>query len=232
MQFLGMLMPVLAFVAFAAYVWLLVVAFKESALWGVLVLLFSPITAIIFAVKYWNEAKKPFLVYVGSGAASLAIVFMMFAVVGGQMMQMAAEVQEEVSDELARAQQASEPVQEPATTTPPIEAEVHQPDDAGDTPGVVTTDAVATLRQEPTAESTTANTTRVSRRGARIALANIESHKGEKMRIVTSDGNDFVARYLGRQDGQLEFEKTMRAGTFAVFLSNHEIESLEKYKDR
>jgi len=231
MQFLGMLMPLLGFVAFAAYVWLVVVAFKESALWGVLVLLFSPITAIIFAIKNWDEAKKPFLVYVGSGAASLAIVFMMFAMVGGQMMQMAAEVQEEMSEELA-AQQASEPVHEPAPVPAPIQAQVHQTDDPDDTPEVVTTDSVATLRQDPGTKSTAVSTTHVTRRGDRIALSNIESHVGQKLRVETSDGSDFVGRYLGRHDDQLEFEKTMRAGTFTVFMSSHEIESLEKYKER
>jgi hypothetical protein len=237
MQFLGILMPVLGLVVFAAYVWLLVVAFKESALWGVLVLLFSPITAIIFAIKYWDQAKKPFLVYVGSGAASLAIVFMMFAMVGGQMMQMAAEVQDQMGDELADAQQASAPVPEAAVPTPPIQAEVHQTGDAGDTTevvttDVVTTDAVATPRQEPAMVSTAVSTTRVTRRGDRIALSNIESHIGEKMRVETNEGSEFVGHYLGRRDDQLEFEKSMRSGSFSVFIGSHEIKSLEKYKER
>jgi hypothetical protein len=233
MQFLGMLMPVLGLVAFAAYVWLLVVAFKESALWGVLVLLLSPITAIVFAIKYWDRAKKPFLVYVGSGAASLAIVFMMFVMVGGQMMQMAAEVQEGVSEELANAQPASEPIEEPSAPAMPVQAEVHQPGDDGAEPEMVTVETTDALPQEPQQqEPEPVAPTHVTRRGDRIPVSQIESHVGEKMRVAMTDDSDFVGRYLGRRDGQLEFEKTLGAGSFSVFVSSHEIASLQKYKER
>jgi hypothetical protein len=48
------------------YIWLTVVAFKRSVPWGLLVLLFSPITAIIFALTNWFDARKPFLIYIAS----------------------------------------------------------------------------------------------------------------------------------------------------------------------
>lgn len=41
-------------------VMLLIQAFKVSVLWG-LVYLFVPFGAIVFIVKFWDDAKRPFL---------------------------------------------------------------------------------------------------------------------------------------------------------------------------
>jgi len=38
----------------------LIVAFKESVLWGVLCLL--PVFPLVFLLAHWDEAKKPFFV--------------------------------------------------------------------------------------------------------------------------------------------------------------------------
>ncbi len=57
------------------FIWLVVVGFQRSILWGILIFLFSPITAIIFSIMYWYEAKKPFLIYLIS-----SIVFVVGAV--------------------------------------------------------------------------------------------------------------------------------------------------------
>ena len=78
MRLLSLLLPLISLVCFAAFIWLVVVAFKRSPLWGVLVFLFSPITAIIFAIQNWQESKKPFLVYIGSCAAMFAVFIAFF----------------------------------------------------------------------------------------------------------------------------------------------------------
>jgi hypothetical protein len=41
----------------------LVIAFRESVLWGILCLL--PFFPVVFLLSHWDEAKKPFLVSVG-----------------------------------------------------------------------------------------------------------------------------------------------------------------------
>ena len=46
------------------------------------------IAAIIFAVQHWRMCKTPFIVYMGSSAASFLVFMMMFA----GMMKMAAEM--------------------------------------------------------------------------------------------------------------------------------------------
>ncbi len=58
----------------AAFVWLLVIAFRESTLWG-LACLFIPFVALIFVMKFWDQAKLPFFgCLAGSALGVLAAV--------------------------------------------------------------------------------------------------------------------------------------------------------------
>ena len=43
-------------------VWLLIEAFRISFLWGI-ACIFIPLVSFIFAISYWDRAKKPFIVY-------------------------------------------------------------------------------------------------------------------------------------------------------------------------
>lgn len=52
-------------------IWLIVAAFKESLIWGLLVLLVNP-AGLIFALTNWEKGGKPFLL-------NVAGVVMMFA---------------------------------------------------------------------------------------------------------------------------------------------------------
>ncbi len=54
------LMVVGGLASLGAYVWLLVIAFRESAVWG-LVCLFIPFAVLVFGFKFWNDSKIPFL---------------------------------------------------------------------------------------------------------------------------------------------------------------------------
>lgn len=49
--------------AFVGGIWLLVVIFKESVLWGVLSLIFGPVS-LVFVVMHWDISKKPFLIQI------------------------------------------------------------------------------------------------------------------------------------------------------------------------
>lgn len=61
-------MEILGFLLFGAGIllsivtgiWLLVLAFQESPLWGVLCLLLNP-AMLVFVIMHWQETKKPFL---------------------------------------------------------------------------------------------------------------------------------------------------------------------------
>lgn len=56
-------------------IWLLVVTFKISILWGLLSL-FIPICSLIFVIMHWQETKKPFL-YNLAGVALMVIAVVM-----------------------------------------------------------------------------------------------------------------------------------------------------------
>ncbi|MBA7630847.1 hypothetical protein ES703_38372 [subsurface metagenome] len=45
---------------FAAYIWFLVIVFKEDLLWGFACLLVQPV-ALIFLILHWHKCKRPFL---------------------------------------------------------------------------------------------------------------------------------------------------------------------------
>jgi len=50
-------------IALVGLVWLLVITFKTSVLWG-LGSLFIPIVSLVFVVMHWDETKRPFLIQV------------------------------------------------------------------------------------------------------------------------------------------------------------------------
>jgi len=74
----AVLILVFAVLNLLGFFWLTIVAFQRSMLWGVMVLLFSPISAIVFALTNWFNAAKAFLVYI--------ISFLLFAGTGVYML--------------------------------------------------------------------------------------------------------------------------------------------------
>jgi len=56
--------------------WLIVSAFTRSVLWGILVLLFSPLAAIAYGITNFRDAKLPFLLYLASAVFAIAAFFM------------------------------------------------------------------------------------------------------------------------------------------------------------
>ena len=55
-------------------IWLVVLAFRESALWG-LAALFVPFGKLAFVVTHWEEAKTPFLTSICATVVLVGIVF-------------------------------------------------------------------------------------------------------------------------------------------------------------
>ncbi|MEO8000615.1 MAG: hypothetical protein ABI644_01980 [Arenimonas sp.] len=52
-------------------IWLLVITFQTSILWG-LASLFIPIVSLIFVIMHWEETKKPFLIELAGIAIMVA----------------------------------------------------------------------------------------------------------------------------------------------------------------
>ena len=81
MAILGMLLVGIGWLTAAVGgIWILVLAFQKSVVWG-LGCFFVPFVVIIFAIQNWGEAKRPFLIQIGGIA--LAMLGMAIAAAGG-----------------------------------------------------------------------------------------------------------------------------------------------------
>ena len=115
------LLLLLAFITFVTFIWLVVAAFKKSPLWGFLVLFLSPITAIIFGIKNWKDAKIPFLAYILSNTVSVVFLLSMAFLMGGIGLEEFQKAQQEFELGTAQPQQQPQvvvrqkPVTKPAT---------------------------------------------------------------------------------------------------------------------
>lgn len=95
----GLFSIILLLIGLASFIWLVIVAFRESAVWGLLVFLFSPISAAAFSIYHWEEAKKPFLVYLTATIIFIAMFFNAFNKMGGLEM---IEATQQAADQLER----------------------------------------------------------------------------------------------------------------------------------
>ncbi len=57
-------------------IWFLVVAFRESILWG-LGCIFIPFVSLFFLIIHWKDASKPFFVSLLGNGIILASIFLM-----------------------------------------------------------------------------------------------------------------------------------------------------------
>jgi hypothetical protein len=83
MNLLTLTTQILGATSMLALVWLSVRAFSKHFGWGLGVLLLSPFTATAFGLKYWNEEKKPFLVYIMTTLGFLSLALYLFSAWGG-----------------------------------------------------------------------------------------------------------------------------------------------------
>lgn len=94
MTFLNLVGFVVGLIALVAFVLLIIAGFKRSVLWGIVVLLI-PLGTLIYALKYWQEVKKPFLVFFSANMVSYAIFYYFFSQIGGMdMINMAQKIED------------------------------------------------------------------------------------------------------------------------------------------
>jgi 4-amino-4-deoxy-L-arabinose transferase-like glycosyltransferase len=256
MKLLGLLMPILTLVALVAFIWLTVVAFKRSMLWGFLVLLLSPITAVIFAVKYWQESKKPFLIYAGSVAGCFVIVISMITFMGGfAMMAMANAAQQgelnneqiyqftgdtlntiENSGMLDEQEQAdmrdikkaflNVTDEEQPAETNALQAAVEAVPASSEQ--TRTTDTVRTLkvRSEPAPKPAPT----VVAPGGIIPMRQAGNYVGKRLRVKLRDGHEYEGTLASWNSEDLQLDHHLPGGVVAIHLVRSEIRSLQLAK--
>lgn len=80
--------------SFIGFLWLAIVAFKRGVGWGLAVLLLSPITAIVFSLLNWFDARKAFILYISTFLLSFGTLIYIYSEVGlGTMEQITAKMQ-------------------------------------------------------------------------------------------------------------------------------------------
>lgn len=103
MGFLAILLPITSLVCLVGFIWLVRNAFRTSIGWGLAVLFLSPFSALFYAIKNWQDARKPFLVYSGSiaaGTAALVLVLVLGTMGGFEAASMANDMRNgELTDE-------------------------------------------------------------------------------------------------------------------------------------
>jgi len=212
-------------VAFASFVWLLVVAFKTHVGWG-LAVLFLPLAPIVFAIKHWQASKKPFLLNLGSSVASLTLFFAAGGVAVMTAAGMAAESAamgepssdmlatpdpEEIADDVAEADPGN--VEEPAPAPAPSKA-------VGLEPSSPSMEAIEATLAVPTAP-------RPRRIHGEIAVDQIDqSHVGNPLRVASRSGLNTLAVLTAVSPSELTFEREVGGGTIEFVLRRDEIESV------
>jgi hypothetical protein len=70
-------------IAMVTLIWLAIRAFKRNILWGLAVLLLSPLGALVFGIRHWNDEKKPLSAYFTSFGTALVLSLYVFTAWGG-----------------------------------------------------------------------------------------------------------------------------------------------------
>ena len=89
---LNILLLIVGIASLVAFGFLLVSSFKRSVLWGLGVLL-VPFVTFFYGIKFWQEVKKPFLIYLGTNTLSMIMACYLFLQLGGmQAIEMAGKI--------------------------------------------------------------------------------------------------------------------------------------------
>ena len=235
-------------IAFAANIWLLVVAFQRSVLWG-LAVFFIPFAVIVFAIMYWQDAKKPFLIMlvssIGLGVSAAMMIPAMDAeqlagvmqgVQSGQIKPNEAFEQYDKQDAMAEEPMAIDETAKPMAMTanagdamadPVAKQTKEQPKDAPQeeevspfpSPGKVKPDPLAVKKQK--AESPT----------IRVKLESIGTYTGRYFIITTKDGNQHRGLLKKVSDSSLFMSRKLYGGNFDFVVSRKKVAHVDMLKE-
>ncbi len=236
---LALLASLVGIVLLVSYVWLAVVAFQRRVLWGVLVLLLSPITAIIFAFKYWVEAKKPFLVYIVCFTLYFAYSGYMFVHMGGpEMLDMADRIEHgELTEEDAlnfiegtmdRMDSSGLLDVQEKQDLAKMQAMFNELKD--DYQPSADLDGPSSANPAPQSMLPTPQTRPYERPQLTyqdVPLSELIALINKPIRVFDRQGREHNVTFLGMEDGNLKLRKNVGAGTFDFALPNAKIERVQ-----
>jgi len=212
---LGLLGFACIIVAFVGYIMILIAAFRESAMWG-LGVLFIPLVVLIYAIMFWEDAKRGFLLYVG-GVGGVFLVGVLAAMAIPAMVQ-PSDFEELESWEQAEGgdwdewdDDASETTEVRPTRIPPTPAPTQTPYISRLLP-TSTPSSERFVAPRPTVFVLSTQTA-----GERI---------GWLMEVVTTDGREFQGTLIGVNDELLQFEQHVGGGSVIFPVRKDEVATL------
>jgi hypothetical protein len=245
---LSALVFLFSLVTVVSYFWFVVLGFKRSVLWGLGLVFLQPITTIVYAVKHWDEARRPTFVWL-TGVTGWVTCFILTIVAGiassvgetevvavgvdqpGAVVVVETDQAEAVHPDADRRQEAGSVQDAIASenweeTREQIVAEIANGDTAGDPTAA---DEVAEDAEEVDGELG-ALLAEVGRRTAdgylTVSLTEAERYLGDLAKLVQSDGTEYHGLLVAVNPTRVLMERPLGGGTFTVEFETREIASL------
>ncbi len=227
------------------FIWLVIVAFQVSILWGILVFLFSPFTAVFFGIKYWFESKKAFLSYIISGVSLCGLVLYTLANIGffqaiGSVYRLQQkekvsqhEVQQVLEQFLDRIEQSALLTEQNRIKFKPFRHEAIRRLNEG-----LSQETVAEMIREIGTTQTGNKKDKDSEEGSGdedmvlqdIPIQHASNFLGGEFKVETKDGNTIHGNLIKIDPNTLVLQKEIDSGTITVSLNKTDISSLQIYR--
>jgi len=217
-----------AIAGLAAGVWVIIIAFRESVGWGIACLFGVP--ALVFAVRYWEDVKVPFVYWL------IGIVLGTTGVVGYSVSTVNAELEnyDSYDDQYAWDTRSLVLPDEPDTTQDPISADVDGIDSTGESgeEGPTNTDGSdvdGELHENPEERPTPASLAD-RRRGFLVPLNDLEKYRGEHVAITLKNGERIFVYVVEFRPGWLEVQRSLGGGSVTFDVRIADIEEVRARK--
>jgi hypothetical protein len=216
-------------------IWLVVRAFKKHAVWGLAVLLLSPIGAALFGVRYWNDEKKPFLAYSTSMVAALSLGIYLFATQGGmELVRTAYNVQNGTLPHAANEEDTSNFLHTNLTfyENPDLRAgDQPEPGPELDETNVETNDSGSLETQDSTstseeAEEAVARPVRYRLAYVPIRMDKIGDYVGSVVKVTRKNVPEKEYRLTGASGSKLQLVQRTSGGSFSFKYRKRDIEKI------
>ncbi len=243
MTLLTLLTQMLAVVSLLSFAWLLVRAFGKHILWGLGVLLLPPLSAAAFGITYWDEEKKPFLLYLVSTLTALGLMLYLFTAWGGwELLRATSSMQQGLAADSLSARDASSFLQASRHFAEKSGMNVRDPATEARLQEIIDRETVLEIRKvtEETAPLSTDNLSRDSiakkvqtdpepryRLVYRpVSISDARNYIGATMKVTRRNVPEKEYRLVGATANSLRFSQHQSGGTYSFAFRNHDIEKL------
>ncbi|MGB5438738.1 MAG: hypothetical protein WBN90_03690 [Gammaproteobacteria bacterium] len=237
METLPLITIIFSLTSFAALIWLIVRAFKTKLLWGFAVLLLSPVSAILFGVKYWEHQKKPFLLYISTFTATFALSIYLFAVIVDTEKLRLSNALQPGMQQNTQAKYGIGELLRASFSVGDISAEDgmfrQDPDFANrhvsaNSPGEITTETAAqeTARGDNGPAVKDRKTVRYRLKYIPIKLTEIKNHIGTTAKITRKNVEEKEYMITGASPMHIELAQRSTHGKFSFHFKNSDIENI------